>query len=150
MSVAYIDAAIAFAQRLMMLRLLVRDVEPEPDAVPRARRPCRELEQLEAAARDVCAWVLGAPPSGPLLADLQKIPAELGELTGLATYHGASSALSAVVSRYPELNLEGLAGEISSGPPCSAAVVLARKLEPIAGKITQGLPFVTMRDVHRV
>jgi hypothetical protein len=85
-----------------------------------------------------------------LLADLLKIPVELGEMTGLATYHGASSALSVVVSCYLELNLEGLAGEISMGQPCNAAVVLAQKLEPIASKITQGLPFVVVRDVRHV
>ncbi|XP_039855261.1 uncharacterized protein LOC120713344 [Panicum virgatum] len=96
------------------------------------------------------AWVLGAPSSGPLLANLQKIPAELGELTGLATYHGTSLALIAVVSHYLELNLEDLAGEILLGPPCSAPVVLAQKLEAIAGKITQGLHFVMVRDVHHV
>ena len=85
-----------------------------------------KFDQLEAAAWEVCAWVFGAPPSGPLLADLQKILAELGEMTGLATYHGASSALSAVVSRYLELNLEGLASEISMGQSCNAAVVLGQ------------------------
>ena len=82
--------------------------------------------------------------------DLQKIPRELAALTALAAYHGASTALSAVVLRHPELDLAGLDGDLSIRRPYDDALVVARKLEPIAVKIAQGLPFATLRDVRRV
>jgi hypothetical protein len=102
----------------------------------------RERDQLQAAAREICAWVLGAPPSGPLLDDLQKIPEELGARMALAAYHGASSG-------HPELDLGSLVDESSSGQASANALVLAGKLEPITAKIAQGLPYVAVRDVRR-
>ena len=101
-----------------------------------------EVRLPAGGAREICAWVLGAPPSGPLLDDLQKIPEELGARTALAAYHGASSG-------HPELDLGSLVGESSSGQASANALVLAGKLEPITAKIAQGLPYVAVRDVRR-
>ena len=52
--------------------------------------------------------------------------------------------------RHPELDLAGLDGDLSIRRPYDDALVVARKLEPIAVKIAQGLPFATVRDVQRV
>ena len=70
-------------------------------------------------------------------------------LTAIAAYHGASTALSAVVLRHPELDLSGLEDDLSAGRPYGDALVVARKLEPIAGKIAQGLTFAVVRDIQR-
>lgn len=110
-----------------------------------------EHDQLWVAVREICSCVLGTLPSSPLQDDLHKVPRELDALTALAAYHGASSALSAVVSRHPELDLGSLEGGPSTGRPYDDALVLAGKLEPIAAKVAQGLPFVAVRaDVRRV
>ena len=109
----------------------------------------REFDRLRSSAREVCSCVLGSPPSSPLQDDLQKVPKELSALTAIAAYHGASTALSAVVLRHLELNLAGLEDDLSAGRPYGDALVVARKLEPIAGKITQGLTFAAVRNVRR-
>ena len=103
-----------------------------------------ERNQLRTAVPEICSCVLGTPPSSPLPDDLQKVPGELAALTTLAAYHGASSALSAMVLRHPELELGGLFGEPSAGWPYDNVLVVAKKLEPIAAKIAQGLPFAAV------
>ena len=51
--------------------------------------------------------------------------------------------------RHPELDLAGLDGNLSTGRPYDDALVVARKLEPIAGKIAQGLTIAVVRDIQR-
>ena len=93
--------------------------------------------------------VLGSPPSSPLQDDLQKVPKELSALTATAAYHGASTVLSAMVLRHLELDLAGLEDDLSAGRLYGDALVVARKLEPIAGKIARGLTFAAVRNVRR-
>ena len=95
----------------------------------------REFDRLRSSAQEVCSYILGSPPSSPLQDDLQRVPKELAVLTAIAAYHGASTALSAVVLRHPELDLAGLDGDLSAGRPYDDALVVARMLEPIAVKI---------------
>jgi len=80
--------------------------------------------------------------------DLQKVPKELSALTAIAAYHGASTALSAVVLRHPELDLAGLEDDLSAGRPYGDALVVARKLEPIASKIARGMTFTAVRNIR--
>jgi hypothetical protein len=68
----------------------------------------------------------------------------------LAAYHGAALALSVLVLWHPDLELASLDGEPSAGRPYGDVLVVAKKLEPIAVKIAQGLPFAMVRDVRRV
>jgi len=56
-------------------------------------------------------------------------------LTAIAAYHGASTALSAVVLRHPELDLADLEDDLSAGKPYEDILVVARRLEPIAEKV---------------
>jgi len=57
--------------------------------------------------------------------------------------------LSAVVLRYPELDLVGLEDDLSAGKPYEDVLVVARILEPIASKVARGLTFVAVRRVRR-
>ena len=109
----------------------------------------REFDRLRMSAREVCSCVLGSPLLSPLQDDLQKVPKELAALTAIAAYHGASTALSVVVLRHPEQDLAGLEDDLSAGRPYGDALVVARKLEPIAGKIAQGLTIAVVRDIQR-
>ena len=93
--------------------------------------------------------VLGSPPSSPLQEDRQKVPKELSALTAIAAYHGASTALSAVALRLPELDLAGLEDDLSTGKPYEDILVVARRLEPIAEKMAWGLTFAAVRRVRR-
>ena len=70
-------------------------------------------------------------------------------LTAIAAYHGASTALSAVVLRHPELDLAGLEDDLSGRKPFEDALVVARRLEPIAEKVARGLTFAAVRKVRR-
>ena len=70
-------------------------------------------------------------------------------LTAIAAYHGASTVLSDVVLRYPELDLVRLEDDLSAGKPYEDVLVVARILEPIASKVTRGLTFVAVRRVRR-
>jgi hypothetical protein len=70
-------------------------------------------------------------------------------LTAIAAYHGALTALSAVVLRHPELDLAGLDGDLSTGKPYDDALVVAKKLEPITSKVARGLTFEAVRNVRR-
>ena len=109
----------------------------------------REFDRLRSSAQEVCSCVHGSPPSSPLQDELRRVPKELAALTAIAAYHGASTALSAVVMQHPELDLAGLDGDLSTGQPYGDALVVARKLEPIAGKIAQGLTCAVVRDIQR-
>jgi len=109
-----------------------------------------EFDRLQSSAQEVCSCVLGSPPSSPLQDDLRKVPKELAALTAIAAYHGASNALSAVVLRHPELDLAGLEDDLSAGKPYENVLVVARRLEPIASKVSRGLTFATVRRVRRV
>ena len=51
--------------------------------------------------------------------------------------------------RHPELDLVGLEDDLSAGRLYGDALVVARKLEPIAGKIARGLTFAAVRNVRR-
>jgi hypothetical protein len=115
----------------------------------RTRALRHEFDRLGLSVREVCSCVFGSPPSSPLQDDLQKVPKELFALTAIAAYHGASTALSAVVQRHPELDLAGLNGDLSTGQPYGDALVVARKLEPIASKIARGLTFAAVRNIRR-
>ena len=70
-------------------------------------------------------------------------------LTAIAAYHGASTALSTVVLRHPELDLAGLEDDLSAGKPYEDVLVVARILEPIASKVARGLTFAAVRRVRR-
>jgi len=77
-----------------------------------------------------------APRPQVLLQDeLWQVPKELAALTAIAAYHGASTALSAVVMWHPELDLVGLEDDLSCGKPFEDILVVARRLEPIAEKV---------------
>jgi hypothetical protein len=84
-----------------------------------------------------------------LLDELRRVPRELVASTAIAAYHGASTTLSAVVLHHPELDLAGLEDDISGGKPFEDALVVARRLEPIAERVTQGLTFEEVRSVRR-
>ena len=66
----------------------------------------------------------------------------------IVAYHGASTALSAVMLRYPKLDLAGLDGDLSARRPYGDALVVARKLEPIASKIARGMTFTAVRNIR--
>ena len=51
--------------------------------------------------------------------------------------------------RHPELDLAGLEDDLSAGKPYDDALVVARRLEPIADKVAQGLTFSAVRRVRR-
>ena len=70
-------------------------------------------------------------------------------MTAIAAYHGASTALSAVVLRHPELDLIGLEDDLSVGKLYDDVLVVARRLEPIVDKVARGLTFAAMRRVRR-
>ena len=95
----------------------------------------REFDRLQSLAREVCSCVRGSPPSSPLQDELRRVPRELVALKAIAAYHGASTALSAVVLRHPELDLAGLEDDLSGGKPFEDVLVVARRLEPIAEKV---------------
>ena len=109
-----------------------------------------EFDRLQSSAQEVCSCVRGSPPSSPLLDELRRVPRELVALTAIAAYHGALTALSAVVLHHPELDLVGLEDDLSGGKPFEDALVVARRLEPIAERVTQGLTFEEVRSVRRV
>ena len=109
----------------------------------------REFDRLRSSAQEVCSCVLGFPPLSPLQDDLRRVPKELDALTAIAAYHGASTALSAVVLRHPELDLAGLEDDLSVGKPYDDVLVVARRLEPIAEKVARGLTFTAVRRVRR-
>ena len=109
----------------------------------------REFDRLQSSAQEVCSCVRGSPPSSPLHDELRWVPKELAALTAIAAYHGALTALSAVVLRHPELDLVGLEDDLSAGKPYEDILVVARRLEPIAEKVAQGLTFVVVRGVRR-
>ena len=77
----------------------------------------REFDRLQSSAQEVCSCVRGSPPSNPLQDELRWVPKELAALTAIAAYHGALTALSAVVLRHPELDLVGLEDDLSAGKP---------------------------------
>ena len=110
---------------------------------------CHEFDHLQSSAREVCSCVRGSPPSSPLQDELRRIPKDLAALTAIAAYHGASTALSAVVLRHPELDLAGLEDDLSGGKPFEDVLVVARRLEPIAEKVARGLTFEEVRTVRR-
>ena len=95
----------------------------------------REFDRLRSSAQEVCSYVHGSPPSSPLQDELRRVPKELAALTAIAAYHGASTVLSAVVLRHPELDLAGLEDDLSAGKPYEDILVVARRLEPIAEKV---------------
>ena len=70
-------------------------------------------------------------------------------MTTIAAYHGASTALSAVVLRHPEIDLAGLEDDLPTGKPYDDVLVVARMLEPIASKVARGLTFEAVRNVQR-
>ena len=70
-------------------------------------------------------------------------------MTAIAAYHGASTALSAVLLRHPELDLSGLEDDLSAGKLYDDVLVVARRLEPIADKVARGLTFAAVRRVWR-
>ena len=109
----------------------------------------REFDRLRSSAQEVCSCVLGSPPSSPLQDDLGRVPKELVALTTIAAYHGASTALSAVVLRHPELDLAGLEDDLPIGKPYDDILVVARRLEPIASKVARGLTFAAVSRVRR-
>ena len=107
------------------------------------------FDHLQSPAREVCSCVRGSLPSSPLQDELRQIHKELTALTAIAAYHGASTALSAVVLRHSELDLAGLEDDLSGGKPFEDALVVARRLEPIAEKVARGLTFAAVRNVRR-
>ena len=107
-----------------------------------------EFDRLQSLAREVCSCVRGSPPSSPLQDELRRVPRELVALTAIAAYHGASTALSAVVLRHPELDLAGLEDDLSGGKPFEEVLVVARRLEPIAETVARGLIFAAVRNVR--
>ena len=109
----------------------------------------REFDRLRLSAQEVCSCVLGSPPSSPLQDDLRRVPKELAVLTAIAAYHGASTALSAVLLRHPELDLAGLEDDLSGGKPFEDVLMVAKRLEPIAEKVARGLTFMAVRNVRR-
>ena len=80
--------------------------------------------------------------------ELRRVPKELAAVTAIAAYHGASTALSAVVLRHLELDLVGLEDDLSAGKPYEDVLVVARRLEPIAEKVARGLTFTAVRGVQ--
>ena len=110
----------------------------------------REFDRLRSSAQEVCSCIPGSPPSSPLQDELWQVPKELAALTAIAAYHGASTALSAVVLLHPELDLAGLEDDLSAGKPYEDVLVVARRLEPIAEKVARGLTFAAVRGVRRV
>ena len=96
-----------------------------------------------------CSCVHGSPPSSPLQDELRWVPKELAALTAIAAYHGASTALSAVVLRHPELDLIGLEDDLSVGKLYDDVLVVARRLEPIDDKVARGLTFAAVRNIQR-
>jgi len=70
-------------------------------------------------------------------------------LTAIAAYHRASTALSVVVLRHPELDLAGLEDDLSAGKLYDDILVVARRLDPFADKVTRGLTFAAVRRVRR-
>ena len=109
----------------------------------------REFDRLRSSAQEVCSCVCGSPPSSPLQDELRRVPKELAALTAIAAYHGASTALSAMVLRHPELDLVGLEDDLSARKPYKDVLVVARRLEPIAEKVARGLTFAVVRGVRR-
>ena len=109
----------------------------------------REFDRLRSSAQEVCSCVRGSPPSSPLHDELRWVPKELAALMAIAAYHRASTALSAVVLRHPELDLAGLEDDLSAGRLYDDVLVVARRLEPIADKVARGLTFSAVRRVRR-
>ena len=70
-------------------------------------------------------------------------------MTAIAAYHGASTALSAVVMWHPELDLADLEDDLSGGKPFEDVLVVARRLEPITEKVARGMTFAVVRGVRR-
>ena len=110
---------------------------------------CHEFDHLQSSAQEVFSCVRGSLPSSPLQDELRRIPKELAALTAIAAYHGASTALSAMVLRHPELDLAGLEDDLSGGKLFEDVLVVARRLEPIAEKVARGLTFEEVRTVRR-
>ena len=115
----------------------------------RLQELCHEFDRLRSSAQEVFSCVRGSPPSSPLQDELRRIPKELAALTAIAAYHGASTALSVMVQWHPELDLAGLEDDLSGGKPFEDALVVARRLEPIAEKLARGLTFAVVRNVRR-
>ena len=67
----------------------------------------------------------------------------------IVAYHGASTALSAVVLQHPELDLAGLEDDLFARKPYEDVLAVARRLEPIASKVARGLTFAAVRKVRR-
>ena len=109
----------------------------------------REFDRLRSSAQEVCSCIHSSPPSSPLQDELRRVPKELAALTAIAAYHGASTALSVMVLRHPELDLAGLEDDLSAGKPYEDVLVVARRLEPIAEKVARGLTFAVVRGVRR-
>ena len=109
----------------------------------------REFDRLRSSAQEVWSCVRGSPPSSPLQDELRQVPKELAALTAIAAYHGASTALSAMVLRHLVLDLAGLEDDLSAGKPYEDILVVARRLEPIAEKVARGLTFAVVRGVRR-
>ena len=57
--------------------------------------------------------------------------------------------MSAVLLRHLELDLSGLEDDLSAGKPYDDALVVARRLEPIANKVAQDLTFTAVSRVRR-
>ena len=53
-----------------------------------------------------------------------------------------------MVLRHPELDLAGLEDDLFGGKPFEDALVVARRLEPIAEKVARGLTFAAVRNVR--
>ena len=70
-------------------------------------------------------------------------------LTAIAAYHGALTALSAMVMRHPELDLAGLEDDLSTGKPYEDVLVVASRLKPISSNVALGLTFAAVRRVRR-
>ena len=115
----------------------------------RHRDLCHEFDRLQSSAHEVCSCVRGSPPSSPLQDELRRIPKELAALTAIAAYHGASTALSAVVLRHLELDLAGLEDDLSDGKLFEEVLVVARRLEPITETVARGLTFAAVRNIRR-
>ena len=109
----------------------------------------REFDRLQSTAQEVCSCVRGSPSSSPLQDELRRVPKELAALTAIAAYHGASTALSAMVLRHPKLDLVGLEDDHSGGKPFEDVLVVARRLAPIAERVARGLTFAAVRNVRR-
>ena len=98
-----------------------------------------EFDRLQSSAQEVCSCVLGSAHSSP----------GADRVDRYSSLPRASTVLSAVVLRYPELDLVGLEDDLSAGKPYEDVLVVARILEPIASKVARGLTFVAVRRVRR-